>query len=76
MSEGQTWNSEDIRRYSFTVFFGSWQAGVMESGYISEAPMCADRLEALTHWFFAMEGLFLALCGNGYCGIWVKTILA
>jgi hypothetical protein len=28
MSEGQTWNSEDIRLYSFTVFFGPWQAVV------------------------------------------------
>jgi hypothetical protein len=50
MSEGRTWNSEDIRLYSFTVFFGPWQAVVMESGYTSEAPMCADRLEAVTHW--------------------------
>jgi hypothetical protein len=26
MSEGQTWNREDTRLYSFTVFFGPWQA--------------------------------------------------
>jgi hypothetical protein len=31
MSEGQTWNSEDIRLYSFTVFFGPWQAVVYGS---------------------------------------------
>jgi hypothetical protein len=49
MSEGQTWNSEDTRLYSFTVFFGPWQAVVMEAGYTSKAPMCAGRLEALTH---------------------------
>jgi hypothetical protein len=40
MSEGQTWNSEDIRLYGFTVFFGPWQAVVMKAG----------RLEAVTHW--------------------------
>jgi hypothetical protein len=68
MSEGQTWKSEDIRLYSFTVFFGPWQALVMGAGSISKAPMCADRLEAVNHWL-AMEGLFLAFSGNGYCGI-------
>jgi hypothetical protein len=41
VSEGQTWNSEDIRLYSFTVFFGPWQAVLMKASYISEAPMCA-----------------------------------
>jgi len=42
VSEGQT--------YSFTVFFGPWQAVLTEVGYISKAPMCAGRLEAVTHW--------------------------
>ena len=51
MSEGQTWNSEATRLYSFTVFFAPWQAVVMEAVYISKAPMCAGRLEAVTHWF-------------------------
>jgi hypothetical protein len=50
MSEEQTWNSEDTRLDSFTVFFGPWQVVVMEAGYTSKAPMCAGRLEALTHW--------------------------
>jgi hypothetical protein len=50
VSEGQTWNSEDIRLCSFTVFFGSWQAVVMEFGCIRKAPMCAVRLEAVTYW--------------------------
>jgi hypothetical protein len=50
MSEGQTWNSEDIGLYSFTVFFGPWQAVVMEAGYSSKALMCAGRLEVVTHW--------------------------
>jgi hypothetical protein len=49
VSEGQTWNSEDIRLYSFTVFLGPWQAVLTEAGYISKAPMCAGCLEAVTH---------------------------
>jgi hypothetical protein len=31
ISEEQTWNSEDTRLYSFTVFFGPWQAVVYGS---------------------------------------------
>jgi hypothetical protein len=68
MSEGQTWNSEDIRLYSLTVFFGPWQAVVMKAGYISKAPMCAGRLEAVTHWL--RYGSFVPrFSGNGYYGI-------
>jgi hypothetical protein len=37
MSEGQTWNSEDTRLYSFTVFFGPWQAVVMGAGYMKQS---------------------------------------
>jgi hypothetical protein len=36
VSEGQTWNSEDIRLCSFTVLFCSWQAIVMKFGYMSK----------------------------------------
>jgi hypothetical protein len=50
MSEGRTWNSEDIRLCSFIVFFGSWQSIVMGIGYIGKPPLCADRLEAVTYW--------------------------
>jgi hypothetical protein len=68
VSEGQTWNSENIRLYSFTVFFGPWQAVLTEVGYISKAPMCAGRLEAVTHW--VRYGRFVPrLSGNSYCGI-------
>jgi hypothetical protein len=44
----------------------------MEAGYISKAPMCAGRLEAVTHWLRYGRGLFLVFSGNSYFGIRVQ----